>query len=309
WIAALGWFWLHGALTDFWEAAFAYNRVYASLIAADKSAASLLLQLVGRLYGAVPVLLMAGLFGIVLLGVRRLALAAWLIPWVLLSTAAVHAQRQLADYHFLLIVPGLALAAAYGVIALVKSFADRLPAQRIVAGLALVALSLLATQSARAWYERYEPDLLYRRGQLSREAYLASFDSGPFSPLAEARIAAYLRENTIPGDGVLVWGLSPGIYALSGRQPVTRYPFHHVLLTDSPLSRRFGTLSERRERFIERLQRDPPAYILVGTNDRNGFEPEDSLTQMLRFPELRSIVQTHYKETTRIGRFVLYARS
>jgi hypothetical protein len=59
---------------------------------------------------------------------------------------------------------------------------------------------------------------------------------------------------------------------------------------------------------MARLRADPPAYILVGHADRNGFEPQDSFTSMTRFPELNELVQRDYRWETEIGHLVLFHR-
>jgi hypothetical protein len=107
---------------------------------------------------------------------------------------------------------------------------------------------------------------------------------------------------------LLVWGLSPGIYALADRHPVTRFPFHKILMTDAPLSRMWPGLDERRAHLMDQLRRDPPAYILVGQGDRNGFEPMDSYTSMMRFRELKTMLQSEYTPDEPLGRFLVFHR-
>ena len=133
-------------------------------------------------------------------------------------------------------------------------------------------------------------------------------ERGAFSPATEVAVADFLRQHTQDEDTLLVWGLSPGIYARSGLRPATKYVFHQMLLTDAPLSRRFLGLEDRRARFIERLRETPPAYIIVGVGDRNGFEPLDGVAEMARFPAFRDIVIGSYEPAKRIGNFFVYQR-
>lgn len=308
WVLAAVWFAAHGALGAMWEAAFVYNRHYAAAIAAGAPLGSVLLRFGAMLFAAAPAATLAAPAGLLLLALERSDRGAWLGPWLLLSAGAVVAQRQLAGYHFLLLVPALALAAAYAVTALARAALAGPAPRRALAAAALFGLTLLAAGEAADWRRAYADDLALAAGRLDRPTYLQRLGSGPFSPATEEAVATYLAAHTHPGDGILVWGLSPGIYFLADRHPVTRFPFHHLLLTDAPLSRRFGSLGARRSAFLERLRRDPPAYILVGTRDRNGFEPEDSMTQLLRFPELRAFVFSRYEEDRTIGNFRLFRR-
>ena len=125
----------------------------------------------------------------------------------------------------------------------------------------------------------------------------------------EEQAARYVRERTAPGDGLLVWGLSPGLYAPADRHPCTRYPFHKILMTDAPLSRMWPGLEQRREELMNRLRADPPAYVLVGRDDQNGFEPEDSRSSMLRFEPLRALLARDYHLGTEIDRFFVMRRN
>ena len=151
--------------------------------------------------------------------------------------------------------------------------------------------------------------MLTRQPLHNRPAYLAGFDKGLFSPTVEERAARYLRDHTEPGDGILVRGLSPGIYALADRHPVTRFPFHKLLLIEAPLSRMIPGLEKRRAEFLRRLHDDPPAYILIGTRDRNPFEPDDSMTGLKKFARFGEWVEEHYQPETRIGHFVVARRN
>jgi hypothetical protein len=245
----------------------------------------------------------AGLFALWRDDRRR---AWWLTPWLVLALAAVLLQRQLAGYQFLLAVPPLAITAAAGLHALAARVRAGPRPQRIIAGAVLLAVALLAVRQVGDWRTAYGPGVRHRFGDLSRERYLRSFAVD--LPATEERAAAYLRARTQPGDGILVWGLSPGIYALADRHPVTRYPFHKLLMTEAPLSRMIPGLEDRRAELMRRLEADPPAYILVGRNDRNGFEPQDSIEGMLAFAAFFRFVDTRYREETKIGRFVVLRR-
>jgi hypothetical protein len=145
---------------------------------------------------------------------------------------------------------------------------------------------------------------------MSRPAYLRRMQRGSFSPALEEDIGRWLRARTPPGAGILVWGLAPGVYVHADRHPVTRYPFHKILLTEAPLSRMIPGLAARRADFMRRLAADPPAYILVGVADPNGFEPDDSVASLQRFEELRAFVAGGYERETALGgRFLVYRRA
>jgi hypothetical protein len=67
-------------------------------------------------------------------------------------------------------------------------------------------------------------------------------------------------------------------------------------------------LALRRARLLAQLSARPPAYVLIGVNDRNGMEPSDSAAELRAFPQLQRIVQARYAMDRRIGDFLLMRR-
>jgi hypothetical protein len=298
------WFAAHHALGDFATGVFVYHRYNAAFISPPwievlRAFTETMLARASLLLAAAAV----GLYAMAKRGARELR---WVAPWIAFTMAAVVLQRQLADYHYLLAMPALAFAGGYGVRAMTRNLTHADPGDRALAIASLVALLLLGVREGRAWISAYAPDARFLTGRLSRDAYLHEIQQGNYSLSDEEAAARYVRNHTSPSDGVLVWGLSPGLYALADRHPVTRFPFHKILMTDAPLSRMWPGLDDRRADFMARLRADPPAYILVGHADRNGFEPQDSFTSMTRFRELHELIQREYHWETEIGHFVVF---
>ena len=309
WALAFAWFAAKGATGDFIEGVFVYHRYNAAFIAPPWT--DVLRDYGTKMVTEAPLLLVAAAVGFYRLSAARAeartaALATrsmhWLAAWIVATMAAVVLQRQLAGYQYILPVPALAIAGAYGIVDTVRAFA--VPSTRLVSGFGLVLLGGLVAHDVHTWSQKYGPDVDVMRGRMPREAYLRQIQQGSYSNADEELAAAWLRDHTAPTDGILVWGLSPGVYALADRHPVTRYPFHKILLTDAPLSRMWPGLDQRREAFLDRLQRDPPAYILIGQRDQNGFEPQDSYTSLVRFRALREILQRDYAPDGQLGRFL-----
>ncbi len=304
WLLALGWFAAHGATGSFVEGVFVYHRYNAAFIAPPWG--GVLADYGTKMVREAPLLLLLAAMGVYRLARAGKREAHWLGSWIVATMAAVVLQRQLAGYHYILAMPALAVAGGYGLVDLARAVGDR--ESRLVAGVWLVAVVPLVWVAGAAWVRAYGRDLDYERGLLTRDDYLHAIQPGAFSMSTEEHAASWLRERTAPADGVLVWGLSPGIYALADRHPVTRFPFHKILMTDAPLSRMWPGLDERRSRFIEGLRRDPPAYVLVGRGDANGFEPLDSVSSMRRFPDLRHLLETEYAPEAELGRFLVFRR-
>jgi hypothetical protein len=304
WVSALGWFAAHHATSSFVDGVVVYPRLGVAFIAPPWGEA--LQQLVTRTTGS-PLLLVAAGIGVYRLARGNAAKAHWVASWIVATLAAVVLQRSLTGHAYLLVVPALAMAGAFGVVDLARTLRE--PASRRVAGAAAIVLGGLLVVEAHAWWRAYEPDLALLTGRTSREEYLRALQPGGSSVLEEEQAAAWVRERTAPGDGILVWGRAPGLYALADRRPVTRYPLHKVLLTDAPLSRAWPGLDARRADFMARLQRDPPALVLIGQGDPNPLEPLDSYASLTRFRELRLLLQRDYTTEGEVGRFLVARRT
>lgn len=288
WLVAAAWFAAHGALGVFLDSVFAYQRHWIAMI--DPPWGDVVDQFVSIAARELAPIAIAAAAGIWVTWRRDRGRALCLAAWIGLSALAIVLQRQLAGYHFLLLVPGLAIAAGCGVTAL----AGLVREARVGAVVVLVAIAVLLAGTARDWARAYGGD---------------RFDREQFSPGEEASVARYIAAHTQPDDGILVWALAPGIYALADRHPVTRFPFHRLLLTDAPFALRVPGRDERRAAFLAGLRADPPAYIVLGLHDANPFEPQDSVSSLFAFRELNAIVQRDYHEEMRSGRFVVLART
>ena len=306
WALAFLWFGLHHGAGPFWEAVFVYQRHWAAFIAPPWS--SVLAQFAGMIAAHAPGLLLLAVSGIAFSWRRDRGEALCLAVWIVATAAAVLLQRQLAEYHYLLLMPPLAIAASRGLGGLGEALRSPRQVLQIAGGVGLLVAALFGLREAAALHAGYRVDVRYRAGDLSRAMFLRSFERAPFSPATEEEAAVRLRTETKPDDRILVWGLSPGIYALADRMPATRYPFHQLLLTEAPFSLRWGSLAARREGFLAALAQHPPALILVGTHDANGFEPTDSKTELDQFGPLRSRVEQEYRQEPSIGAFLVYRR-
>ena len=278
WVVASLWFAAHGAFADFIDAVFFYQRHWIAMI--DPPWSDVAHGFVATALPALAPLWVAAIAGLVVTWRIDRRRAAALVAWIALAIAAVVLQRQLAGYQFLLLVPPLAFAGGLAV-------ADRRGRY------ALIVVALLVAFAARDWARAYGG---------------GSHVQGTYDPRPQAEVAQFIAAHTRPSDGILVWALAPAIYALADRHPVTRFPFHRLLLTDSPLALRVPGRDQRRAAFLARLRADPPAMIVIGLHDANPFEPQDSVASLVNFAELNALVSRDYHEVMRDDRFVVLAR-
>ncbi|MGZ5968500.1 MAG: hypothetical protein ACXWP4_12600, partial [Polyangiales bacterium] len=302
WAIAFAWFAAHRSTDRFIDAVFVYHRHNAEFIAPAWTGVFRDFG-VTLLDGALP-LLAAAVVAMWLFARRNAKEMPFFGAWIVFTLAAIVLQRQLAGYHYLLAIPALSVAGGYAIAVVLRGARLR----RAFALVVVAPLAFIALRTAKTFADAYGPGAALAFGRIDRAEYLRRIQQGTYSCATEEEAAKYLREHTDKTQGIFVWGLSPGIYPLADRHPTTRYPFHKILFTEAPLSKMIPGLAARRSELLARLAQDPPAYILVGRGDSNGFEPMDSSSSLQRWPELRDLVARDYVLETRIGRFLVHKK-
>jgi hypothetical protein len=258
-----------GSLSGFWEQPWVYNLErfvsgYWQTPAGLTSPATRIDRVVGQSAG----LLFVG----ALLGGMTLAFGPstgrqrFLLVWGVFNLAAIAGFREFAQ-----VVPSLALLAAVGIGRLWEAAGrDGLGLGRPLAGrLALLVVfgSILVLTSS------------FQLVELRR----AMFERGPGARPADPElIATYLRQTAPPGR-IFTWGNEAQIYALSGRDPASRFLITEFPRAGSPWS------APSRQQVLDDLRSNPPAVIVV---DPHADEPEIRLSG---FPELSEFVDRCYE--------------
>jgi hypothetical protein len=208
------------------------------------------------------------------------------IAWMAISLAAAWMGWRFFPRYFFQLLPAFALSAARG-------FALAPTRWRAVL-IALLAIPFLRFMPASA---QLAAETLEGRPHASRD--LALFE--------DARRAALLAAPFLrPGDGALVWGYRPELYALTGLEPGT--PFLDSQPLDGVLADRH--LRDSRPTFAELarhnrealLRRPPPAWIFDGLGPLNprlaAFDPAAGLAGW----------RSRYREAGRTRTVILYRR-
>ena len=313
---------IQGALGELWYAVTVYSWHYAREIARHQNLLWAAIHQAAHFVRMNPTVWVLSTIGAAhLLWKRRSPETLFALSWLALSFLIVWAQRQFAGYHFLLLVTPLASIAGHGVAVLPDLFSRHprpastatespvsRPSMSVRPILLVILLALVLYLDLRGYVDTYRPNLAYMLGRMSRDAYGRIFDRGTISYGEHRAVGRYIRDRTSDQDPLLVWGLAPAIYFFAERPAATRYVFHHVLLTDAPLSRNLPGLESRRNTFMHRLYETKPKYIVVGLNDPNGFEPQDSYRQMLAFPAFQQYAFANYRPERQIGNFLLLRR-
>jgi hypothetical protein len=223
----------------------------------------------------------------------------WL--WGLGGLAALISQAKGYDYHYLPMLPPLALIAA--------DVLDRLtllmkPHVQQFAQRALLPL-VLATTAALLFAHLWLPALPYLSGRETQMDYYSRFGDHHFAARDSLAVAEYLRARNIPRDSLYVWGFRPEIYYLTQLRPATRFIFQFPLVAP-------WYPPEWRADNVATLWAALPPYALVVQADYIPWvtgRDEDSKTLMEQdYTDLLSWLQFNYEEEAHIGMFYIWRR-
>ena len=127
----------------------------------------------------------------------------------------------------------------------------------------------------------------------------------------ESLVAARVREETEPGDKVLVWGKAARIYLLADRNAPTRYFYHH------PLVKPHFTTQSMRDEFLLNLKNDMPVLIIdsrydwfapLNRSERAGWQPHERyMHNPANFGPFFDFVEANYVAVDTLWPFTFYA--
>ncbi len=284
--------------------------------------------------------LLAGIAGLVT--IRHLAIRHfsrrsrwWLVlVWLIGGAAILIVQAKGFDYHWLPLLPPLALIAAGGIEAVlefVPSPPAPLPRKRgegrqaippanvspslksplpgsgrgdlgvrgILRG--LFALVLLIAMIVVIW----RPALPYLTGREDQIAYDHHFQAGEFVADESQQVADFLRQRVAPGDSLFIWGARPEVYYLSQLNPAVRFLVQFPLVAD-------WYPPEWRQQTVDILWAALPPYVLVLQGDYlpwiTGLD-EDSNTMLQDYTELNNWLEFNYERDSQIGNFLIWRRT
>lgn len=236
-----------GNLSAYGQAAFLDNLSYLSSWGGGSSGGLLSSGLVKRA-------IVIGLAGLVLLWRRKniarktMLCACWSLGALF---AVLLSARPYPHYLLQLLPPLLLLLGCLGQIIIEKGATEKMIVPALPVVLAIVGFF---------YYQFYfYPVLPYYNnffsllsGSKSREEYRNWFDKRMDRVY---KVAEFLRTSTLQDDPVFVWGDEAMIYALSRRQPPTRFVVAYHLQSHFHQKDRY-------QKALEKLQADPPKVIL-----------------------------------------------
>jgi hypothetical protein len=219
----------------------------------------------------------------------------------LLGVAAIWWQGKMFSYHWVVLLPLLALLAGYALDEAVAQF-GRLRLSRALAAYALLSITLivLAYPALRDTYDDYRVLVRYADGSMSRRDVEAHYH---FLYPQNHQVVDYVKAHGGPDDRVFVWGLWPQVYFWLDRPLVDRF------LVNSGLRATWAPQSWRRE-VMRDLAASPPRFFAIGRGDTQPWLVGTSQTseEHLRdsFPELRLFLEENYLPVLDLDLFLLY---
>lgn len=309
---AAGLIWKAGAFGSMLEVVFRWNAAYAGAQISGLPRQNLLGQLIKIIIGQpgqyiFPIGLLA-ILGAVDLCVRvESARMRWLVPaWALAIVLQVWVQGRYYPYHWLPLLPPLALLAAQGLRTLRWSL-NKLERPRLASALSAFGVLAIFTLLGIGYYLFLRFPLRYLTGKVPREVYLQGFDraiASDFSLTADQQVAAWIKNHTQSNTPVFIWGFEPLIYFLADRPPASRFIYNIPLVAPwSP--------EEWREELIRDLKEKKPAYFIVAHRDPQPWMVgrwDDSASQLATYPELAQLLRDNFRLREQIQDFSIYER-
>jgi len=245
----------------------------------------------------------------------------WTGVWGLSILITIIVQRKYFLYHFFPLAVPVGLLGARGAICLLEYIRstppegeadDKSKTPMYILTTVFWAIFMVIACSLQ-WSEGvmqhgHYRTIPYLQGEITEREYYSrfAFVNGDFSFLDDMDTADYLRKNTDGNDSVLVFGFEPLIYFLSDRFPPTRFNSDYPL-TFEPHMASLKTLREGfRSEFIEDIQNDPPAYIVIVSRDTHPLDKVPSDIQAREFTAFHKIVTDDYVPDITIGDMALY---
>jgi hypothetical protein len=239
----------------------------------------------------------------------QLVLLLWLETGILIMLV----QAKGYDYHWLPMLPPLALLGGVGIEWILdKTFEppgrqarqegkDRVSWRSLrPGGSIMIAFGLFAILAVSIWSRA----LPYLIGQEDQIAYYHHFQAGEFVADESQLMANFLRERVAPGDSLYIWGFRPEVYYLSRLNPPTRFIFQFPLVAD------WYPEAWRAEN-VEILWAALPPYVLILQVDYMPWvtgSHEDSNTLLQSYDELNDWLIYNYERETQIGNFWVWRR-
>jgi hypothetical protein len=151
------------------------------------------------------------------------------------------------------------------------------------------------------------------QGKIDRGTYLKRYFNwvkdaeGYPSDYNMEKLGHWIKENSLPHEKILVWGLGCQLYALSERLYATHSPFDLILtsnLRQSPKARAWQ--KTLREEFITQLAEEKPRFIVLLADDFTPVESISSKEAVKLIPGFQTLLNNTYAKEFSLDKFEIY---
>ena len=225
----------------------------------------------------------------------------WIIKcWLIAAVGILLIQAKGYDYHWLPMLPPLAMYGAVTVERLIQW--GHVPGSSAAGWKRGTAAALLLAIPALTIGSRVLPYLTGAEDQL---AYYAHFQAGEFTADETQRVTDFLQARVMPGDSLFIWGFRPEVYYTSRLNPAVRFIFQYPLTAS-------WYPPQWRDEAVEILWAALPPYVLVLQADYlnwvTGRTDTDSNMLLQEYPDLNDWLIYNYVYDSQIGNFLIWRR-
>ena len=165
-------------------------------------------------------------------------LLTWIIPADGFGYVTFRTAEAVGAYWGGFFVRLIPLAAAVGAYLLFKS-----PGRaKILTGVMIILCAIMTI-----WWNTENIQEFSKRVKNLRKGQTSSWE----------QVAEYIKQRSLPEDGLYVWGWIPGIYVQAQRFAPTKHPSYSDMHADSP-----RTIARNIAPLVEQLKSNPPKYIV-----------------------------------------------
>jgi hypothetical protein len=226
-----------------------------------------------------------------------------ILLWLLAALFSTYVQGKFFFYHYLPILPSLAMLGGLTLITVLDPFRQQL--ERFWVRMLLLGSGVFVLILATAYLDRYQTLFQVIEGKTKIEDYWrVTGNSNDFSVSEQMELADYLKETTHPKERVFVWADDPLVNFFSRRNTGSRFT--------PPIQIASWSWPGYRDELLEAFRKDTPEVFITAHNDRLPWvwgHNLDSYEALMDFPQLRDFVANNYEFETQKGRFDVLRRS
>jgi hypothetical protein len=229
----------------------------------------------------------------------------WSWVWLACGFASLAVQGKFFQYHYLPLLPGMAVFAVLALDAALTPVWPHVPKQ---SGRALLVIGVgILLVLCTAYPLRLRDAAQVATGQMPlRDYWMSDHGMGDFRLSEQMVVSDWVRAHTRPNDRIVVWGSDPLIYFLTERGTISRFIANQSLTVD-------WSWPELRDEFQDAFRNTPPELFLVEHDDAVPWATGSSLDsyEVLkeRFGVLGESIADQYALETRIGHFDILRRA